>query len=199
MPTPANGNASEKFPLPTTAVPPPLLLLVTPCALISDLSLLASTPIASSSTAGLPPGRNRSRSRRSFAMSTALPAMVAPGSRSQEKFGSRPTFARKNCRPRSPTSGRFPMTRISSSATPVAMSAPTTCPLLTGFQVSWAASFSHRLGRTRNSPRFSDQTSSCWHRWRRNRAKPLLNGVTSFLPYGFSTAKQSIANSRLLK
>ena len=41
MPTPANGNASEKFPLPTTAVPPPLLLLVTPCAPISDLSLLA--------------------------------------------------------------------------------------------------------------------------------------------------------------
>jgi hypothetical protein len=55
-------------------------------------------------------GCNRSRSRRSFAMFTALPATVADGSRSQEKFGLRPMFARRNCRLKSPTSCRFPMT-----------------------------------------------------------------------------------------
>jgi hypothetical protein len=40
MPTPANGNASEKFPVPTTGVPLPLLLLVTPWASFLNCEVL---------------------------------------------------------------------------------------------------------------------------------------------------------------
>jgi S-adenosylmethionine synthetase len=58
----------------------------------------------------------------------------------------------RSAKPRNPIYGHSPVTRISSSATSVAMSGPTTCPLRTGSPANWAAASLHGCGATRISP-----------------------------------------------